>query len=126
MCLKGVFKIGAWGEKPFENDSALDWMGSVDVFLTQKIHDGLVDEDYFHKRAAAELLIDSINRDLVADYNNLKNLRLAIAELNIVKDDANWISSWSRPTYFYYDIERQIGVLISQLEDLEDSWFVNE
>jgi len=115
--------MGAWGELPFENDYALDWMTSVNDFLTQRIHDGLVNEDYFCKRGAAELLITSINKDLVMDHYNIKNIRLAIVELNIISDDTKWINTWSRPSSVEDDIKRQLGVLKGLLEDLEDSGF---
>jgi hypothetical protein len=115
--------MGAWGEKPFENDYAMDWMGGVDDFLSQKIHDGLVDESYFHKRAAAQLLIDSIIRNLVSDFTNVKNIRIAVAELDIIVNDKKWLDTWTRPNQVVDDILRQMTVLDGVLDQLEEAGF---
>jgi len=51
--------MGAWGYKPFENDSALDWLGAIERAVAVEIHKALTHVDANHEAlAAAKLLLE--------------------------------------------------------------------
>ena len=51
--------MGAWGYQPFENDSALDWLGDIERKIALSISQISKSEDAQHETmAAAQLLLD--------------------------------------------------------------------
>lgn len=101
--------MGAWGVKPFDNDSALDWLGPIEDFAAKRIETTLKTfkhgRDYHEAIAAAALLLEltahhADGSPLCLCYHaTLKtNLyALATAVIEAIQKDAKWIADWKHP-----------------------------
>jgi len=99
--------MGAWGERPFENDVALDWIAPVRLTLTRnKILKALSTTDEYEKNyliraAARKMLIPFLRKDY----------ELAVEKLQEVLNDEEWINSWKSPKKIREEINKQIADL---------------
>lgn len=107
--------MGAWGEGPFDNDSAADWFFGLDkTGLYPFIERGLNSEFYEEVRAAAWLL-SQIGYNYVYNYDLRKyHINLAINKLEKILADEKWINTWSSQT----EIEKSLRVQIKDLKEL--------
>ena len=107
--------MGAWGANPFDNDTAMEWVtNSIEMPFLAAIKDRLEhylaapqDDTLKHEVEAAVALLC----DLTADPARLKYCRfalgyyateaavwdLAIAAIQKLKADSNWLADWNNP-----------------------------
>ncbi len=75
--------MGAWGYKPFENDSALDWLGGIERAIAVEIHKAFTRMDATYEAiAAAQLLLECTSKD---------------SRICIQYDAMNWYTRRPRP-----------------------------
>jgi len=96
--------MGAWGYGPYENDSALDWLGDN---ITDRVEKGLRSKDEAEVRVAAAVITDYLGKrdasdDLIDD---------AIEKLEQLLDNERWVGSWNEPKKIRPAIKRQISRL---------------
>lgn len=101
--------MGAWDYRPFENDSALDWLGIVETDAANRIEWQLKAVKvpnkrhslYFEAIAAAALLAECTTRqariNLAYDADKRKLFDLAIGVVHEIAQDASWIAEWDDP-----------------------------
>ncbi len=100
--------MGAWGHKPYENDSALDWLFEVEKPMVKTITAALKRVkagkrgDYYHEGiAAAQLLLDHCRAGHLPDlsYEAMRSGVFAYAVLAIetIQADDAWIEEWKTP-----------------------------
>lgn len=90
--------MGAWGYEPFDNDSALDWLGHVvvrPIGNTLKVKPATARRyKYAEQIAAADLLLDL--RKL--SYGSTgRFLKLASTHVAAALADEQYIASWQHP-----------------------------
>jgi hypothetical protein len=111
--------MGAWGHKPFENDSALDWLAYIERPILREITFALRPDGegggYHETIAAAALLVQMTGRRSIPDLSYLAfqedTFSQAIAALERIRQDKSWMKTWESPAC----VRRRIGALISQL-----------
>ena len=108
--------MGAWGDQPFEDDSALDWLGGVQreiakqVRLALRTDAGLNHYEYVEVVAAAEVLDAATTyrgngcrqetRGVIGLHYEAEEQRLysrAVRALKKIERDAAWFSTWREP-----------------------------
>lgn len=105
--------MGAWGEKPYENDTALDWLGDATKPVVKKaLKRGTNDQ----ARAAAQFMIDMSSKYGI--YIDPKLAELAIARLEKILAHETWVSLWQDPNA----IKRSLKSQIKKLQELEDEF----
>src|SRR3954466_15522721 len=122
--------MGAWGEDPMANDTALDWMGAqVEAPLAAAIQDTF--QGYLEGRrkpaeaeAAAALLVDYTTCPGVMKYRHIdlgpeaaeRGLgRLGSEVIRRMMADESWINSWLDPGTKLRVLEE----LLAELQELE-------
>jgi hypothetical protein len=108
--------VGAWGEQPWENDSAADWFGDLwdGTPIVERVHAGLRSEDSF-EAVAALWTCSHLCRVYVWPVATIDDtLELGISAADRIlsgDDDEGFLSLWDdRP-----DIRQQIEDLRTQL-----------
>ena len=91
--------MGAWGEQPWDNDTAADWFGSVltgnplIATVNQTLREGESEEQY-----AALWLVAELGRVYVWPINELEEtLALAVAAADTIlagEDSEGWLELW--------------------------------
>jgi hypothetical protein len=107
--------MGAWGEAPWDNDSAADWFG--DLFDATKLADrvektlkGDVEDAHEEIRAAAYLLV-ALGRVYIWPVKELdRHLELAIGKLEQIKV----LDEYQQAPEFVVAIEQEIEALKSR------------
>ncbi len=100
--------MGAWGHKPFDNDSALDWldqiekpMVSVIVAALRKVKSNKRGDGYHEGIAAAALLLDHCRKGHQPDlsYQAVRQgvFAWALLAVETIQKDAEWIAEWKSP-----------------------------
>jgi hypothetical protein len=124
--------MGAWGEGPYDNDSAAD---AFSVFcdetnLSIRINDMLNHEHYEVQRADAYIL-EGLGRVYVYDIDKIEDdLSYAITKLQDMLDDDLWLDGWDSRTAIEEEIQVQIDNLTENypahpstpLEEAIDQW----
>lgn len=103
--------MGAWGEGPLENDTALDFMYHLDKLPMSDVIDlGLNSKDYDEIRAACWLLE---KLDVVFDYCNKKpaQAQCAVKKLSEIATDNEWLDRWTNKKAIHTSVMAQIVAL---------------
>ena len=99
--------MGAWHHGPYENDSALDWLGVVE----KPIHAGIAKAlrikktpncaGYHEAIAAAQLLVDLSDRkrrpNVAYESYNAGTYDVARTSVATILANESWISTWKSP-----------------------------
>lgn len=90
--------MGAWGNRPYDNDTGADWLVETITPVSDKIQmllDTPVDEEQYDKYRAAGWLLAKICRTHVYPADLIEPHLLQIHErLQTVRDDTAWMDSW--------------------------------
>lgn len=88
--------MGAWGEGPYDNDTAADWFYGLDnTGIYDFIESGLNSEDYYEQRAAAWLVQRLAESVYVYNLDKFdKHRKLAVERLTNILNDNDWLNSW--------------------------------
>jgi len=115
--------MGAWGHKPWENDSAMDWLGPIGDFALSEIRKALTlsprgDPGYLEAIAAAALLQELSEKGAHPNvaYAALKDgvYDRAVATLSKIAADAQWISEWKQPDAMEAELARLTRLLLAR------------
>jgi hypothetical protein len=114
----GTVSVGAWGLKPFENDSAHDWLSHIERPIIREITFALrvCDSDGYHEAiAAADLLLRMTEPKSLPNLSYLALqedlFKLAVFTLNKIKADKEWVDSWAVPSR----MRRQLNKLLADI-----------
>jgi len=109
--------MGAWGDQPFQDDTALDWLGGVQSEIARKVRQalrtgtGLNHYEYVEVIAAAEVLdaatgyegtrrLRQETRGVIGLHYEAEEQRLysrAVRALKKIERDAAWFGTWQEP-----------------------------
>ena len=109
--------MGAWFYGPIDNDAAADWMGDTmhKSKLPKLIEKGLKSKSQDVVRAAA-FLLEQVGYTYMYDIEVLdKHLALAVEKLDALRNDEDWLSSWSQPGAVRRSIGKQLDALQTRL-----------
>lgn len=105
--------MGAWGEKPYDNDSAADWFGDVLSPVSDKVEELLqrpVDETHYAEYRAAAWLLTKIGRNYVYDVNRREDhLSKLHDRLQTIRADQDWIDGWQDEKEIISELDEQIA-----------------
>lgn len=115
--------MGAWGERPYDNDTAADWFAGLLEPVAKQIEDLLnldVDESNYDEYRAAAWFITKIGRNYVYPtvnrgthlsilHNHLSRLH---DRLQTIRNDNGWLDGWRDRA----KIEAEMDNLIRQLQ----------
>ena len=108
--------MGAWGERPYDNDTAADWFVGLLEPAAKQIEDLLnldVDESHYDKYRAAAWFLIKIGRNYVYPTAMLGNhLSKLHDRLQTIRGDDSWLDSWR----LRRKIEVEMDDLIQQLQ----------
>lgn len=106
--------MGAFGTRPYDNDTAADWFGKVLAPVSDSIEELLnrpVEEDNYDEYRAAAWLLIKIGRNFVYDINRRNDhLSRLHTRLQIIRDDQGWMDCWTD------DIKGEMDELIQQMQ----------
>jgi hypothetical protein len=115
--------MGAWHHGPFENDSALDWVGKIESDIAKQIRHELKShttarDAHLEKVAAAALLVElTVNRtprlhlDLNYDALHSGLFSLAIKAIREVREDHEAIAAWKHPKIYTKSLDDLLDAL---------------
>ncbi len=112
--------MGAWGEGPLDNDTALDWISDLKArkALIGDITKGLNKRDPDKNRAAAELIVLGYKAKILDNEDAASLIPRAIKQLNRILMDKVWVGVWKSPTKIKRSLQRQIRRLERLAKDL--------
>ena len=101
--------MGAWHLNPYENDSALDWLGIIEDKIVPEIAKALKSRNrrsgHHEAIAAAQLLVDLSDpkgKPCVAYVAYERSVyALAITTVGDIAEDGEWIGTWKTPHAVY-------------------------
>ena len=104
--------MGAWGERPYDNDTASDWLHEVLTTASDKIEELVnlpVDASNYDEYRAAAWLLTKICRTYVYDAEHIDDhLSKLHDRLQTIKNDIGYIATWKSPTEFVNDLDELI------------------
>jgi Domain of unknown function (DUF4259) len=115
--------MGAWHHGPFENDSALDWVGGIESEIAKRIRCELKSrtsarDAHFEKVAAAALLVEltvsrtpRLHLDLNYDALHRGLFTLAIKAIREVREDHEAIAAWKHPKLYAKSLDDLLDAL---------------
>jgi len=110
--------MGAWGYEAFENDHALDWVGTIISDDTwRKIKTALEGHDHDEIRAAAGMTIAILSGCNAARPYQCDIRQIAYDALKRIMWDGKWLDSWDNPNPVITSIQKQLR----DLEDIDPS-----
>jgi hypothetical protein len=108
--------MGAWGTRPYDNDTAADWFAGATAGMVSEITNLLqkpISDQYYDEYRAAAWILTKIGRNYVYDSLLLDNHLAGIHErLKTMRRDTGWIATWRNPT----EIQADLDDLIQQVE----------
>ena len=105
--------MGAWGEGPYDNDTAADWFYDISKKpITSLITNGLESKDYDEIRAAAYLLerVGETHWVYPEEYRE-PHVNLALEKLKDILQDDEWTSNWRDVKAIKKSVKDQIKAL---------------
>ena len=105
--------MGAWGEGPYDNDTAADWFyGLKDTGIYNFIESGLNSTDYDEQRAAAWLVQRLAESVYVYDLDKFDEHReLAVKKLTNILNDNEWLGTWRDRDSIEESLRSQINAI---------------
>ncbi len=105
--------MGAWGEGPFDNDTALDWTDDLKArkALIGDITKGLNKRDPNKNRAAAELIVLGYKAKILDEHDVVPLILKAVPRLDRILMDKEWVGTWKSSTKIKRSLQRQIRQL---------------
>lgn len=108
--------MGAWGTRPYDNDTAADWFIGLLKPAANQIEDLLnrpVDDSHYDEYRAAAWFLTKIGRNFVYPTAMLGNhLSKLHDRLQTMRADDTWLSTWFKRD----EIEAEMDELIQQLQ----------
>jgi hypothetical protein len=101
--------MGAWGYKAFQNDTACDFMFDIEAPIKNLFKKKSISQHQYDKfRAAGEIVIKLSE---VYSFDEEEIIDKLIEKIQIIVNDADWISTWDDPDLMTKDLKRQIKQL---------------
>jgi hypothetical protein len=113
--------MGAWGYRPFDNDSALDWLDEIEDPILKSIEKALAKsrgrDDYMHKIAACSLLVQLTQKstlpfNLGYGAGQVGLFDKALAVVTDTLNDEAAIQPWDKPELFRKELLKLKAQLI--------------
>jgi hypothetical protein len=108
--------MGAWGTRPYDNDTAADWFGNVLQPVSDSIEELLnrpVDESHYDEYRAAAWLLIKIGRNFVYDtFRRDDHLSRLHDRLQTIRADQGWMDGWRDSE----DIKGEMDEIIIQMQ----------
>lgn len=108
--------MGAWGTRPYDNDTAADWFGKVLKPVSDDIEELLnrpVDESSYDEYRAAAWLLIKIGRNYVYDVNRRdQHLSGLHDRLQTMRSDTGWMGTWRDQN----EIKEEMDDLVQQIQ----------
>ena len=103
--------MGAWGEGPYDNDTAADWFyGLESTGIYALIESGLASNDYYEQRAAAWLVQKLAESAYVYNVDKIdEHRRVAVEKLQGILNDDEWLDCWRDRNVVEESIRNQIN-----------------
>ena len=102
--------MGAWGTRPFDSDGALDWYGSISDFVSEKVENTLDNSEYPDEWYAAAGIIPRLAD--IPDVRLQDLIPKAIARLDQILADRQYIQSWKTPGDYQHHVNRSRRILL--------------
>jgi hypothetical protein len=102
--------MGAWGEEPYDNDTAGDWFDdTMDKMKIAKRVEKALKSKWENEQRAAAYLLEQLGRVYIYPIDHLeRHLAMASVRMQQILDDKEWIGDWKNPRAIRASLRKQI------------------